>query len=321
MTTGLILRHRLSNFLETAIIMVALLSLLLFIAWLFAGTPGILFVCLVGIPSLIIGGARAGRLILRMYRASQITVRTAPDLIALVAKLSRRAELSNLPDLYYIPSKAPMAFSVGLGRTGAIALSGGLLKLLSWREVVGVVAHEISHIAGRDTRVMGVADVASRLVAAISFTGQLLLILNLPLYLLNEASLPLLPLFIMMFAPLLMTLLQLALSRSREYEADLSAARLTGDPLGLASALQRMENLQNLQLRRLFIPYGKVEAPSVLRTHPGTSKRIERLVDLAQDMETVTGVSSITHESPYQMLRDVEELRRHPRHRLSGIWY
>jgi heat shock protein HtpX len=315
-------RHRLSNLLETAFIMAALLSLLLFIAWLFAGSTGILFVCFAGIPSLIIGGANAGRLVLHMYRATPLTPRLSPDLTVLVSELSRRAELSSLPDLYYIPSSVPLAFSVGLGGNGAIALSDGLLRIVSWRELVGVVAHEISHIAGNDTRVMGIADVASRLVSTISFVGQLLLILNMPLYLFGVARLPLLPIFIMMFAPLLMTLLQLALSRAREYEADLSAARLTGDPLGLASALQRMEQFQHQFLRRLFIPYGRVEVPSVLRTHPGTAKRIQRLVGLAQDMVTETvGGDDWTNDRSRQILMGVNAPTRQPRRRLSGIWY
>ena len=315
-------RHRLSNLLETAFIMAALLSLLLFIAWLFAGSTGILFVCVAGIPFLIIGGANAGRLVLHMYRATPLTPRSSPDLTVLVSELSRRAELSSLPELYYIPSSVPLAFSVGLGGSGAIALSDGLLRIVSWRELVGVVAHEISHIAGNDTRVMGIADVASRLVSTISFVGQLLLILNMPLYLLGVVTLPLLPIFIMMFAPLLMTLLQLALSRSREYEADLSAVRLTGDPLGLASALQRMEQFQHQLLQRLFIPYGRVEVPSVLRTHPGTAKRIQRLVDLGQDMVTEpVGGYDWTVDRTRQILMGVNAPTRQPRRRLSGIWF
>lgn len=315
-------RHRLSNLLETAFIMAALLFLLLFIAWLFAGSTGILFVCIAGIPSLVIGGASAGRLVLHMYRATPLTPHASPGLTTLVSELSLRVELKSLPDLYYIPSSAPLAFSVGLRRNGAIALSDGLLRTLSWREIVGVVAHEVSHIAGNDTRVMGIADVASRLVATISFVGQLLLILNMPLYLLGVMRLPMLPIFIMMFAPLLMTLLQLALSRSREFEADMSAAHLTGDPLGLASALQRMEQFQNQQLRRLFIPYGKVEVPSVLRTHPGTAKRIERLVDLANDMEIEPiGTDARIVDRSHQILMGVNALTKQPRRRMSGVWY
>lgn len=321
MTNSRLIKHRLKNLLETAILMAALFGLLLFIAWLIAGTTGILFVCFAGIPSLIIGGAGAGRLVLRMYRAKQLSTRSAPDLFALVAELSRRAELPDIPALFYIPSSVPLAFSVSFEKNGAIALSDGLIRLLPWREVVGVVAHEVSHIAGSDIRVMGIADVASRLVSAISLAGQILLIFNLPLYIFNEAGLPLLPLFIMMLAPLIMTLLQLALSRSREYEADRFAASLTGDPLGLASALDRLAKSQHLQLRRLFIPYGKVEVPSVLRTHPGTNKRIERLVDLAQENASGSDIPDIRFETPYQVLRGVEAPTRRARRWFSGVWY
>ena len=314
--------HRIANLFETAVIMAASFCLLLFIAWLFAGTTGILLICVAGVPALLIGGAQAGRLVLRMYRAVPLTYRSSPDLTELVEELTRRAELTEKPQLYYIPSSAPLAFSVGLGRCGAIALSDGMLRLLSWRETVGVVAHEVSHIAGKDTRVMGVADVASRLVSAVSFAGQVLIILNLPLYLLGDVRLPWFPLFIMMFAPMLMTLLQLALSRSREYEADRTAAQLTGDPLGLASALERIERSQHQQLRRLFLPYGKVEVPSILRTHPGIAKRIERLVDLAHERGHMpAGRHAPTEERVHQTLLGVDAPTKQPRRRLSGVWY
>jgi heat shock protein HtpX len=257
-----------------------------------------------------------------MYRATPLTAHASPGLTTLASELSMRAKLTYLPELFYIPSSAPLAFSVGMGRNGAIALSDGLLRILSWRELVGVVAHEVSHIAGKDTRVMGIADVASRLVSTISSAGQLLLILNFPLYLLGVARLPLLPLIVMMFAPVVMTLLQLALSRSREYEADLSAASLTGDPLGLASALQHMEQFQDQLLRRLFIPYGRVEVPSVLRTHPGTTKRIERLAALARELETEpVGINGRIIDRSYQILMGVNAPTRRPRRRLSGVWY
>lgn len=314
--------HRIANLFETAVIMAALFCFLIFIAWLFAGTTGILLICIVGVPALIFGGAQAGRLVLRMYRAKPITYHSSPDLVNLIDELARRAELPEMPQLFYIPSTAPLAFSVGLGRRGAIALSDGLLRLLSWREIVGVVAHEVSHITGKDIRVMGVADVASRLVSAISLAGQLLIIFNLPLYLLGDVTLPWYPLFIMMFAPMLMMVLQLALSRSREYEADRTAAQLTGDPLSLASALERIERTQQHQLRRLFLPYGKVEVPSILRTHPGTATRIERLMDLAHDRGHMpTGRHTLTEEREHQNLLEVDAPTKQPYRRLSGVWY
>jgi heat shock protein HtpX len=314
--------HRLANLLETAIIMAVSFCLMLLIAWLFAGTTGILLICVAGVPALIFGGAQAGRLVLSMYRAVPLAYRSSPDLTELVEELARRAELAETPQLFYIPSSAPLAFSVGLGRCGAIALSDGILRLLSWREITGVVAHEISHIAGNDIRVMAVADIASRLVSAISFAGQMLIIINLPLYLLEIARLPWLPLLVMLFAPTLMTLLQLALSRSREFEADRSASRLTGDPLGLASALEHMDLSQHQQLRRLFLPYGKVEVPSILRTHPETTKRIERLVDLAHELGHITADKHTTvKNNTSQILLGVNAPVRQPRRRFSGIWY
>jgi len=314
--------HRLANLFETAIIMAASFCLLLFIAWLFAGTTGIMLICVVSVPALFIGSAQAGRLVLRMYRAVPLTYHSSPDLTKLVEELARRAKLPEKPQLFYIPSTAPLAFSVGLGRCGAIALSDGMLRLLTWREITGVVAHEISHIAGNDTMVMGVADVASRLVSTVSFAGQMLIIFNLPLYLLSDVSLPWVPIFVMMFAPMLMTLLQLALSRSREYEADRTASQLTGDPLGLASALGHMELSLNQQLRRLLLPYGKVEVPSILRTHPGTAKRIERLVDLSHELgHTSTGKYTPIKNNSSHILLGVNAPTRQPRRRFSGIWY
>lgn len=207
MTNTRLFRHHAANLLQTAVIMAALFALLVLIAWLFAGLPGILFVGVVGIPALLLGGRHAGKLVLRMYRAQPLERHTAPQLTELTRELARRAGLPEVPRLYYIPSAAPLAFSVGLGTAGAVALSDGLVRLLSWRELVGVVAHEVAHIAGQDTRVMGVADVASRLVSGLSFAGQVLIIVNLPLYLMGEQGMPWLPLFILVAAPLLMSLL------------------------------------------------------------------------------------------------------------------
>lgn len=320
--TRTIAARKLINLLQTAVIMAAVLLLLLTIAWLIGGWIGILLVCVVGIPALAFGGSRAAALILRLYRAKPIEGGAAPDLVQLVGVLAARAGLDRPPALFYIPSRAPLAFSVGYGDSGAIALSDGTLRLLTRREIIGVLAHEMGHIVDKDTRVMGVADLASRLTAAISFSGQLLLILNLPVYLLGGYALPWGGLLLMAAAPLLMTLLQLALSRTREFDADLTAVALSGDPGGLADALERIEQHERLQLRRLFIPYGAIEVPSVLRTHPATQRRVARLRELAHELPRAPhGEFAVTDQAGRQLAVTVEPPRRAPRRRISGLWY
>lgn len=319
MNQAIYARHRVRNLLQTAVIMAALFVLLLAMAWLFAGTPGIIMICIIAIPALVIGGKHAPAMVLRMYSATPLTRGQAPVLAGLVEELAGRAGLTDLPSLYYIPSRAALAFSVGLGRNGAIALSDGMLRLLTLRELVGVIAHEICHIAGHDTRVMGVADLAGRLASAISFAGQLLIIINLPVYLSGGHSLPWFPLLLMAVSPYLMTLLQLALSRSREYEADLAAVSITGDAEGLAAALERIEQNERRMIRRLFIPKGGIEVPSVLRTHPATAKRISRLLELAG-----RGVSRFTvarDQDGQPFMVEMEPPRRPVKRRIGGYWY
>lgn len=316
-------RHRMGNLLQTAIVMIALFGMLMITAWFFAGIPGIVMVCMIGIPALAIGGRHAPAMVLKLYRAVPLGQVEAVALWEMVEGLAARAGLQKVPDLYYIPSRAALAFSVGLGRNGAIAISDGMFRLLSRRELVGVLAHEICHIAGHDTRVMGVADLAGRLASAISFAGQALIIINLPVYLFGGHALPWVPLFLMAIVPFIMSLLQMALSRSREYEADLGAVRITGDAEGLASALERIERNEQRMLRRLFLPHGSIEVPSVLRTHPATSERISRLLELAgRTPGTEKPQLTVARDQDGQpVIVEMEPPRRPARRRIGGYWY
>jgi heat shock protein HtpX len=323
MNQGIYARHRKGNLLQAAVIMTALFAILLVLAWLFAGIPGIFMICIIAIPALAIGGTRAPAMVLKMYSATPLTRNQAPALAELVEELAGRAGLRALPFLYYIPSRAALAFSVGLGRNGAIAISDGMLRLLTRRELVGVIAHEICHIAGHDTRVMGVADLAGRLASAISFAGQILIIVNLPVYLSGGHSLPWLPLLLMAVSPHLMTLLQLALSRSREYEADLAAVSITGDAEGLAAALERIEQNERRMFRRLFVPTGGIEVPSVLRTHPANAERISRLLELADRAPGGEKPQFILarDQNGQPVVVEVDPPRRPARRRIGGYWY
>ena len=145
---------------------------------------------------------------------------------------------------------------------------------------MGVLAHEISHIRNNDLWVMGLADAVRRFTRLLSWMGQLLLLLNLPMLGLGGDTFPWLLVLLLIGAPILSFLLQLALSRTREYDADLDAATLTGNPRGLANALAKMERLEGTWLERLLLSGRRRPQRSVFRTHPNTADRIRRLLEL-----------------------------------------
>jgi heat shock protein HtpX len=209
------------------------------------------------------------------------------------------------------------AFTTGDRNNAAIALSDGLLRRMQWRELAGVLAHELIHVVNQDTRLMAFADLTSRITSFLSMIGVLLLLINLPLMLFGQTTLPWIPILLMLAAPTLSALAQLALSRSREYEADLGAAKLTGDPMGLASALNKLEPPRHRLLERLLHPGPRIPDPSLLRTHPPTDERVARLmaltpVDRAESAVLITpqDVRNLLANSPYR-----------PRWHRNGMWY
>jgi heat shock protein HtpX len=212
---------------------------------------------------------------LRLVRARPVAAWQFPDGIHLVRSLAERAALPRTPVLHIAPSPTPNAFAVGAPGDSAIVVTEGLLRLLDRRELAGVLAHEVSHIANRDLWVMGLADMLTRATGLFALAGQMLLFFNLPLALIGAPVVPWIVPLVLILAPAAMTLLQLALSRAREFDADLGAARLTGDPLGLASALTALER-RSTSFWRLLFPMREPDR-SFLRTHPATRDRIARL--------------------------------------------
>jgi heat shock protein HtpX len=144
------------------------------------------------------------------------------------------------------------------------------------------MAHEVSHIANRDLWIMGLADTMSRVVSLASWIGQLMLLINLPLVLAGGAHIPWHVPLLLIFSPTIMALLQLALSRTREFDADRGAAELTGDPGGLASALLKLERRTGRFWEDIFLPGRRIPEPSLLRTHPPTEDRVARLREIAE---------------------------------------
>jgi heat shock protein HtpX len=312
-----VLNHRLINALQTALLVAGLMGLLGVVGWLIGGGSYALMamgaVCLL----YFFNPAVSPALVMRLYRARRLNARVAPVPVAIMEQLAKRAGLPATPTLHYVPSRVMNAFSVGDRRQAAVAISDGLLRGLDLRGLAAVLAHEVSHIAHNDLRTMTFADLSSRLTGLLSLVGQCLLLVNLPLLIMGEQTISWLAIALLVFAPTLSALFQLALSRSREYQADLGAVMLTGDPEGLAAALARLESVQGGMLERVLMPGWRIPEPSWLRTHPPTERRIERLMAL-QPMPDIRPLAVPARFDPHPLLR--ADLRR-PGWRIGGTWF
>jgi len=182
-TAALRRRRKLQNWLQTAILVLGMAGLAGATAWILWGGAGLVWAALALGFALLFSPTVPPAVLLRLYRARPLDARSFPDGVALVAHLSQRAGLARPPRLYYLPSAMLNAFTVGRPGDCALAVSDGMLRALDYRELAGVLAHEISHVANNDLRTMTIADAMSRVTGVLSYLGILLLILNLPLVL------------------------------------------------------------------------------------------------------------------------------------------
>lgn len=316
MKTKIWRRHLWVNRFQTIMLILLLLGISALAGGLLLGADGFWLALGVGLFALVFEPLATWRLTLGLYRARPIDPVEAPQLWQVLLILAERAELPAVPMLYYIPSPVINAFAVGRPKHSAIALTDGLLSRLSLRELAGILGHEVAHIAHGDLRVMGMADYISRLTHLFSVAGQLFLIFSLPWLLLGVYSIEInwWALLLLLFAPQLALLLQLGLSRIREYDADLKAVSLTDDPAGLASALARIEHASRSWLSVLIPGWGNPE-PSWLRTHPSTDERIRRLQELLPE-----GRRSFWTAANAPVGYVTTPIARTPRWRIGGLW-
>ena len=277
--------RKLENFLHSAVLLAAMVGLLLILGYQVFGGPGVTVAFALAGVALALAPRLHPSWIMRLHRARPLGAYEAPGLTRLAQELARRADLPSVPQLFYIPSAVPNAFAVGSVEQSAIGISDGLIRRLGHREMAGVLAHEVSHVKNHDLRIMGLAQAMSNLTRTLSLAGQVILVLSLPLALFGQLYLPWFTIALLIVAPTVSALLQLALSRTREFEADLGAAQLTGDPLALASALAKLEAPAGGWLWRLLTPYRRQEASPLLRSHPATEERVHRLKSLAMPAE------------------------------------
>lgn len=316
-----LLQHKVRNELQQLGLLGVLALLLGYLAWVVGGEP-FMWGTLIGVMILyFINPVASPRLLVRMYGALPLSPREAPGLYAIVEALAARAGLARLPRLYYLPSRMMNAFATGRRQDAAIVISDGLLRRLERRELIGVLAHELAHVANGDIQVMAFADTLSRITGILAFIGQMLVILSIPALLLGLATPPLAALLLLLAAPTLSALAQLALSRNREYEADRSAVELCGDALGLASALDKMERHQGRFWEQIMLPGRNLPDPSLLRTHPPTRQRIDRLMELIPQ-EELRRPLALPLDDPRELLALLARGgSRAPRWHITGLWH
>lgn len=281
--------HRASNFVKTAVLLAAMSGLTLGVGQLIGGARGLAWAGALVVVMNFVSFWFSDSLALLMNRAQPLAPGALPWLETMTAQLAERAGLP-MPRLYVIDSPTPNAFATGRSPArAAVAVTTGLLERLGRRELAGVLAHELAHVKNRDTLIMTVAATLAGIIAhaaqALFWWGGALLSQRDD----DEGPGPIATLGLLIVAPVVATLLQLAISRSREFDADAAAAQLTGDPEGLASALSRLEAgnrsfplEQSPATAHLFIvnPLSGRGLMGLFATHPPIEARIERLLSL-----------------------------------------
>ena len=276
------------NYLRTAILLAGLTALFMAIGYLVAGPGGMLIALAIAATMNLLSYWNADKLVLSMYGAREVDERSAPELVSLVRELSTRAGLL-MPRVYLMDNPQPNAFATGRNpKHAAVAASTGLVGMLSRSEVAGVIAHELAHIKNHDTLTMTITATIAGAISMLAQFGRFFRGGHR-----NNAMGVVGMLLMVVLAPLAAMLVQMAISRTREYAADRTGAQICGDPLGLASALRKIdaaahqiENApaeQNPATAHLFIvnPLSGARMDNLFSTHPATKNRIAALEAIA----------------------------------------
>lgn len=279
-----------NNALKTTVLMAAIVALFGMIGALIGGKSGMLLALLFGGAMNVFAYWNSAAMVLRMYNAQEVDQHTAPEFYQLVAELAQRAGLP-MPKVYVIHEDQPNAFATGRDPAhAAVAATTGIIRMLDARELRGVMAHELAHVRHRDILI---STISATMAGAISALANFALFFggrdeN------GRAVNPVAGILLALLAPLAASLIQMAISRAREFDADRGGAEISGDPLALASALRKIEYYAQ------GLPFAAAEAHpataqmmiinplagggigELFRTHPRTEERIARLTEMAR---------------------------------------
>jgi heat shock protein HtpX len=281
------------NYLRTAILLAGLTALFMAVGYLIGGQAGMMIALVIAAAMNLFSYWNSDKLVLSTHGAQEIDARAAPELYDIVQQLVRRAGLP-MPRIYLMDNPQPNAFATGRDpEHAAVAVTTGLLQTLSRDEVAGVIAHELAHIKNRDTLIM---TITATIAGAISMLGQFGMFFG-GGHRDNNSGMGVIGTILMVIlAPIAAMLVQMAISRTREYAADRMGAEISGNPTGLASALAKISNIahqvenptaeQNPATAHLFIvnPLSGQRMDNLFSTHPATENRIAALQELARSM-------------------------------------
>jgi heat shock protein HtpX len=278
------------NIMKTAILMAAITALFMVLGRYLGGQQGMVIALVVALGMNFFSYWFSDKLVLKMYNAQQVDETTAPQFYRMVAELAQRAQLP-MPKVYLIQEDAPNAFATGRNPdNAAVAATTGILRVLSERELRGVMAHELAHVKHRDI-----------LISTISATmaGAISMLANFAMFFGGRGGdgrshNPIAGLLVAFLAPMAAALIQMAISRAREFEADRGGAEISGDPQALASALQKIQRFaQGIPLEAaerhpetaqmmIMNPLSGGGLRGLFSTHPSTEERVERLLSMAR---------------------------------------
>ena len=274
------------NLLKTAVLMAAITALFMAIGALMGGRTGMLLALAVAIGMNFFSYWFSDKLVLKMYNAKAVDESSAPQFYRMVAELAERAQLP-MPKVYLIDDASPNAFATGRNpQNAAVAATTGILRVLTERELRGVMAHELAHVAHRDILI---STVSATMAGAISMLANFAMVFG-GRDSEGRSHNPIVGILVMLLAPLAASVIQMAISRAREFEADRGGAQISGDPQALASALQKIQRYaqgipmaaaeRHPETAQMMImnPLSGGGLRSLFSTHPSTEERVARLL-------------------------------------------